>query len=1030
MDNRIRLAASASWLVAVVGLVGSADADIVGHWKLDEHAANSIVVDSSPNGHNGILRDETQDLLTQELSVVGKVGPAVDFRKAGFVDLSEHRDALYEVEDFTLSLWLRCDGSRTEQCFFSWSNGTLFPRIQIQVHQGRILYGWNDGSGSSTAGTFDMITSARLTWAPNDWHHVAIVLRKSTLTMYRDGRSVGSATRGELHGLPILVPKRVAKEHRRQVFLGKLDYGRPSHLLHFTGAIDDVRLSNEASSAEQIRQLVGEENLAVEQAVRSAVEEDRAAKAAAHETSSTLPMGKAPPADMLAHFPDRMHAFVWRNWHAVEPEKIAEVLGTSVDNITAVAESMGLPSTISIPAEQRTRGYFWMTMCRRNWHVASAEQLAALLSTTPEELANFLRVEEHANWVILGGFKPACEPLHYEPPNPEAQRRAAEIKRGVEEQFGKEIDQPGEPRFEFVRRLGHPRTTTALPNRPRSTPRFVCSYLKIYGDPLLDPNVDMYPEGLLQRLAEVGVNGVWLYGVLRQLAPGGDQFPEFGRDWETRQANLRTLVERAKQYGIGVYLYINEPRAMPLAFFHDRPELAGVRGSDGVCMCTSHPVVRDWMRHALAHLFSHVPDLAGVFTITASENQTNCAWGGRHAQCPRCGKRTAAEIIAEVNATIAEGVRQGNPEAKVIAWDWGWFGNRKPDEIIPRLPESVWLMSVSEWSKPIERGGVPTTVGEYSVSAVGPGPRATHHWMLAKEAGLRTVAKVQLNSSWELSSLPYLPVLDLVAEHCHNLAQTGVDGMMLSWSLGGYPSPNLKIAHRFSRSPTPSVEEALDAVALDCFGPDGAPHARKAWTAFSKAFGEYPYHIRVLYLAPVQLGPANLLYPSKTGWQATMVGFPYDDLTSWRGPYPPEIFAAQFEKTAVGWEEGLAELKLAAQTAPAERRSDAEAELIFARAARLYFQSVANQTRFVVLQDALADNAKPLSPDARAEHLDEIRRVLQNEMAVAREMFTLAQLNSCVGYEAASQYFYLPLDLAEKVVNCRWLLDQYAAESR
>jgi len=29
-------------------------------------------------------------------------------------------------------------------------------------------------------------------------------------------------------------------------------------------------------------------------------------------------------------------------------------------------------------------------------------------------------------------------------------------------------------------------------------------------------------------------------------------------------------------------------------------------------------------------------------------------------------------------------------------------------------------MSVSEWSLPIERGGIKTTVGEYSISAVGP----------------------------------------------------------------------------------------------------------------------------------------------------------------------------------------------------------------------------------------------------------------------------------------------------------------------
>jgi hypothetical protein len=85
---------------------------------------------------------------------------------------------------------------------------------------------------------------------------------------------------------------------------------------------------------------------------------------------------------MLAHFPDRMHAFVWRNWHAVEPKRIAEELRTSVDNVAAVAESMGPPPAVSIPPEQKTPGYFWMTVCRRNWHIAPSEQLAGLLSTT------------------------------------------------------------------------------------------------------------------------------------------------------------------------------------------------------------------------------------------------------------------------------------------------------------------------------------------------------------------------------------------------------------------------------------------------------------------------------------------------------------------------------------------------------------------------------------------------------------------------------------------------------------------------
>ena len=61
------------------------------------------------------------------------------------------------------------------------------------------------------------------------------------------------------------------------------------------------------------------------------------------------------------------------------------------------------------------------------------------------------------------------------------------------------------------------------------------------------------------------------------------------------------------------------------------------------------------------------------------------------------------------------------------------------------------------------RGG--DEVGEYSLSAVGPGPRPTRIGSSPRRPGLKTVAKVQFNNSWELSAVPYLPVMDLVAEH-------------------------------------------------------------------------------------------------------------------------------------------------------------------------------------------------------------------------------------------------------------------------
>ncbi len=744
---------------------------------------------------------------------------------------------------------------------------------------------------------------------------------------------------------------------------------------------------------------------------------------AACAASAALPVGGAPEPVAVPHFPSRVHALIWRNWPVVEAGRLAKVLGTSVENVRSVATSMGLPAEQRVEPAWPTRGY--ITVLRRNWHLLPYDQLLELLGMTEKRLAYCLR-EDDFLFAKLGRLKPRCARLTYAPPDEAASRRCAEIRRTVRETFGERLA-GGERRFGFLERLSAPAPAAARAaarREGRPGPRFIYSYFAAYGDPLGDAKLDPYPDGLLQRLAERGVNGVWLHTVLRTLAPSRT-FPEFGRGWEGRLANLRRLVRRAKRFGIGVYLYVNEPRAQPGPFFARRADMKGVREGDHFAMCTSSPAVRRWISDSLAHVFSHVPDLAGVFTITASENLTNCASHHRHGQCPRCAKRSPAEIIAEVNAAVAEGVHRGSPKARTIVWDWGWRGEYAGD-VIARLPKRCWLMSVSEWSKPITRGGIATTVGEYSLSAVGPGPRAAKHWALAKEAGLRTVAKVQLNNSWELSTVPYLPVMDLVARHCGGLARAGVDGMMLSWSLGGYPSPNLRLAAMFGAADVPTEAEALSRVAVECFGRAGASHGRRAWTAFSRAFGEYPFHIGVVYRCPVHVGPANLLYASPTGYRATMTGIPYDDVNGWRGPYPADVFADQFAKVAAGWREGLAALQRAVEAAPKRKAPEARAQLRLARMAGLHFRSVANQARFTTARDEL--RGKPAPSAARSKALRErMRRIVCDEIAVAREAFELARADSRIGFEAANQYFYLPADLAEKVINCRHLLDHELA---
>jgi len=744
-----------------------------------------------------------------------------------------------------------------------------------------------------------------------------------------------------------------------------------------------------------------------------------------HADQTVLPQGESRKAIASAHFPDRVHEFVWRNWNVVEPTVLARILGTSAENVHALAVSMGLPPVGTIPPEMKTRGY--VTLIRRNWHLLPYEQLLVLLDMTPERLAFTLR-EDDFLWIKLGSLKPQCEPLRYRRPDEAAERRAAEIRLVVEKDFGAEIRASAEPRFEFVRKLSAPLTSFS-PLKPAQDEaislRFVYSYLAVYGDPLSNPQLDPYPEGFLQRLAAVGVIGVWLHVVLRDLAPGGPAFPEFGIDHERRLANLRRLVERAKKCGVGVYLYMNEPRAMPGSFFKNRPDMGGVREGTFTALCTSHPAVRQWMGDALAHVFRQVPDLGGIYAITASENLTNCASHGGWRSCERCKQRTDTDIIAEVAAVLEEGVHRGSPRANVILSDWGWKGHGDAVDIIARLPKSVWLMSVSEWSLPIERGGIKSTVGEYSISSVGPGPRALRHWAAASQAGVKAAAEIQFNNTCEIASIPYLPVMNLVAEHIHNLSAIKLHGMLVGWTMGGHPSPNFELVRRLNHSPVPDGDVVLDDLARDRFGAEGAPHARKAWMLASEAFRQYPFHISVVYTCPVQWGPANPLYPSKTGYSATMWGIPYDHLDGWRGPYPPEVFAAQFEKVATGFASGVAELQLAVEKTPSDRRNEVEADLRFAKAAAIHFQAVANQTRYVLARDTLAKDSKTLSSEEGARLKREIRRCLESEIALARRLFTLVREDSRIGFEPSCHYFYLPLDLVEKVVNCRWLLKHF-----
>ncbi|MFC3803743.1 hypothetical protein [Cohnella sp. GCM10012308] len=558
--------------------------------------------------------------------------------------------------------------------------------------------------------------------------------------------------------------------------------------------------------------------------------------------------------------------------------------------------------------------------------------------------------------------------------------------------------------------------------------RIIYSYSAVYGDPLLTPESDPYPEDLLERLSEAGVNGIWLQSVLYNFVPL-DGLPEgMSADWEKRIAGLRLLAARAAKYSIGVFLYCNEPRSMPVAFFADKPDWQGHTEDGSATMCTSHPGVQALLRDGISRLFREAPELAGLFTITMSENWTHCYSRAVNGvtNCPRCALRRPGEVAAEVNGIIAEGAFRVKPEARILCWTWGWapswgWTEKEIESAIEKLPDNVIVMATSEEAIPTNVAGVRGQVADYSMSVVGPGDKSLRSWQAAQARGLRTAAKVQFNNTWECSAVPFLPVFQLIEEHLDRLSESGVTSLMLSWTLGGYPSLNLALAADYywesGSLAKPSIRQRME----DRFGSAAGRAIADASAALSGAFRQFPFDLAVLYFAPQNFGPANLLHLDPTGFEATMIGNPYDDLKSWRGIYPAARFAGQFKKLASGWKKGLRMLQAAEKKlSPGSERAFEELTTA-ASAAYLHFYSAFLQIAFVRTRDKYV---AARSPSVRLKACRRLIDIAREEAGNARQLYDLVGRDSRIGFEASNHYYYTAQDLREKTLNCRHVIEE------
>ncbi|MBP3633662.1 MAG: hypothetical protein J6J43_03710 [Oscillospiraceae bacterium] len=686
-------------------------------------------------------------------------------------------------------------------------------------------------------------------------------------------------------------------------------------------------------------------------------------------------LGKSPTP--FPHFPDRVCAFVFRALEFFTYEKIAKILGTTAENIEDLAFSMG------IKEEQKSdvwiqKGY--ITIIRAMWHLLPYEQLLELLEMDADELAVLLREEDFLD--IKLGDKPICERLAWKDM---AGYDLSAVKASMESLSleGKEPFQ-----FEYIK------PQVEFSGKEIFGTRMIYLFSGLYQKSFDVDSEEYCSDELLESYQRVGINGIYTQGVLYMLSEFPFE-PSLSVGWEQRLARLKKLTERCAKYGIKVYLYLNEPRSMSRAFFEKHPDIMGhVEDEEHVCLCTSTKPVRDYISNAIESICSYAPLLGGFFCITKSENLTNCyshvspIHKSNVCNCPRCKHKTIGQIVGDFFAAVREGADRVSRDIKVIDFTWDMDSLETRFDIIDHLPERVVVESICEASIPYEIGGVKSTLSDYSLNIIGPGERSLAVWRRAKSRGLETSAKLQINTTWECSTVPALPVFNKVDQVMSRLVEEGVDHLQLSWTLGGYPSMNLLYSCRyfFENAKLPQMSENM----------------KKAGESFSRAFSHFPSHMLTAYFGPQNAGPATLFYEKPTGHEATMTCFAYDDLKSWRGIYPEDVFQNQLEALCAQWKEGLRLIE-----------NDEDTQTVqMAHASYSLFRSSLNLVKFVRLRD---------SGGSRKALYD----VVLDERENAVNMLALMNQNPAIGFEAANHYYFSRFALCEKVINCDYLLQRY-----
>jgi hypothetical protein len=567
-------------------------------------------------------------------------------------------------------------------------------------------------------------------------------------------------------------------------------------------------------------------------------------------------------------------------------------------------------------------------------------------------------------------------------------------------------------------------------------------------DELLDEQ-DYYPENYLNRLAHEGINGLWLTVEFRDLCRTSFT-PEYGPTAERRLAKLRRTVDACRRHGIRTYVFCIEPRAWTsedAAVLERHPELArgGPAWDNRRMFCPFSEAAQQYLREAVGGLFSAVPHLGGLITISHGERPTTClsalaATGEGRIQCPLCSRKQPWEILHATLEPMAQAMHAVAPDADLISWLYmpQPQGPVKPDvaawvyDIPSHMPPGVILQFNFESGVRRQVFGKTLIGGDYWLSNPGPSDRFERIAESARRAGVRVSAKIQTGCSHEVATIPFVPIPGMIYRKFAALRRLGVSASMLCWYFGNYPGVMNQAAGELSCEPFPESEGAFLGHLAGRWWGDDAETVAEAWRQLAAGYEHYPLTNLFQYYGPMHDGPVWPLHlvprdaPLSPTWLLAS--------TTTREPWPPsgdrvgEAFGESLtldevvrlcQRIAEGWDRGTA---LLTGIAPRWQHSrDRLLDIGLAEALGIQFRSGYHILRFYQVREQML-RSQGLE---RLPLLAELEQILRREVAGDERLLELCAADSRLGFHSEAEgYKYFPSKIRWRMAQVRGVLDR------